>query len=161
MKTAYLSLGSNIGDREARLREAIEQLEAEEIQVVRRSATYETEPRDRPGQPWFLNMAVEVKTALFPRQLLARIQAIEASMGRRRDVPKGPRVIDIDILFFGNAVIDTDDLQIPHPRLAERRFVLEPMAEIAPDLRHPVTGKTVREMLRSTAAQNVRLIDGS
>lgn len=147
MKTAFLSLGSNIGDREAQLREALLRLESAGVRTVRRSSIHDTEPQDLRNQPWFLNVAVEVETDLSPLDLLARIHEIEAEMGRVRTVPKGPRTIDIDILFYADVVIDSSELEIPHPRLAQRRFVLEPMAEIAPDLRHPVTGKTVRKML--------------
>ena len=146
MKTAYLSLGSNIGDREACLRQALERLEAAGVRVARRSSIYETEPQDLRDQPWFLNMAVEVETELDPMQLLACIHKIESEMGRQRTIPKGPRTIDIDILFYGDSVIACSELEIPHPRLDRRRFVLEPLAEITPDLRHPITGKTVREM---------------
>lgn len=156
MKQAFLSLGSNVGDREANLHNALERIEAAGIHVLRRSSIYETEPQNLPDQPWFLNLVVEVETELFPRLLLARIQAIELGMGRRRDVPKGPRTIDIDILLFGDFVIATRELQVPHPRMAERRFVLEPLAELAPDLIHPETGKTVREMLSDTQAQVVK-----
>jgi len=156
MKTVYLSLGSNLGDREARLREAIERMESPEIRVLRRSKVFETEPQDLRDQPWFLNMAVEAQTSLFPMQLLARTQRIERDLGRRRLAPGGPRSIDIDILFYGNFVVRAADLQIPHPRLEQRRFVLEPLAELAPDLRHPATGKTVREMLAAVQCQIVR-----
>ncbi len=157
MKIAYLSLGSNIGDREARLREAIQLLEAAGVRVLRRSAIYETEPQDRRDQPWFFNMALEVETDLFPMQLLARTQKIERDMGRQRVVAKGPRTIDIDILFYGSSVIKTGQLEIPHPRLMERRFVLEPLAELVPDLRHPVANKTISELLPATKAQIVRV----
>ncbi len=152
MKTAYLSLGSNLGDRAASIERALELLGG----LVRRSAFYETEPRDLKAQPWFLNIAAEIETALFPRQLLARIARIEKDLGRRRDLDKGPRTIDIDILLFGRFVVDTPDLVIPHPRMHERRFVLEPLAELAPDLRHPVFKKTVREMLAKVKDQVVR-----
>ena len=156
MKNVFLSLGSNIGEREAQLAEAIQRLEAAGVQVVRKSSVYETEPQDLPDQPWFLNLVLEVETRLSPIQLLTTIQAIEESMGRKRDVPKGPRSIDIDILLYGVAIVDTEDLQIPHPRLAQRRFVLEPLAELAPDLQHPRTGLTVRELLRDVQDQRMR-----
>jgi 2-amino-4-hydroxy-6-hydroxymethyldihydropteridine diphosphokinase len=145
LKTAFLSLGSNLGDREALLNQAIERLQAAGVRTVRRSTIHETEPQDYRDQPWFLNMAVEVETDLAPLALLATIQQIEAEMGRQRTVPKGPRTIDIDILFYANLIIATPELEVPHPRLTERRFVLDPLSEIAPDLRHPVTGQSVRE----------------
>jgi 2-amino-4-hydroxy-6-hydroxymethyldihydropteridine diphosphokinase len=156
LKQAFLSLGSNMGDREAHLHEALEKLEAAGIHVLRRSSIYETEPQDLPHQPWFLNMVAEVESELFPKLLLARIQAIELGMGRWREVAKGPRPIDIDILLFGKFVISTRELEVPHPRMSERRFVLEPLAELAPDLCHPATGKTVREMLAGIHAQAVK-----
>jgi len=156
LKTAFLALGSNIGDREANLREAVDRLASEEIRVRRRSSLYETEPRELLDQPWFLNAVVEVETSLFPMQLLARVREIERQMGRRRVTPKGPRNIDIDILFYGRTVIATAELEVPHPRMAQRRFVLEPLAEIAPDFRHPVTGKTANEMLAALEPQGVR-----
>jgi len=159
LKTVYLSLGSNVGDRENNLREALERLEAERIHVLRRSSLYQTEPQNLRDQPWFLNAVVEAETELFPRQLLGCTQNIEREMGRRRGTPKGPRNIDIDILFYGRAVIDTLDLQTPHPRIAQRRFVLEPLAEIAPELRHPVSGKTARDMLATLEAQGIRRLN--
>jgi 2-amino-4-hydroxy-6-hydroxymethyldihydropteridine diphosphokinase len=156
LKTAYISLGSNLGDRHENLRKAIELLEAADIHVLRRSSLYQTEPQDLKAQPWFLNAVAEVETKLFPMQLLARIQNIERQLGRKRTVPKGPRTIDIDILLYGSFVIETIELQIPHPRFTERRFVLEPLLELAPDLRHPVTRRRVRELLAATAGQVVR-----
>jgi 2-amino-4-hydroxy-6-hydroxymethyldihydropteridine diphosphokinase len=104
----------------------------------------------------FLNLVVEAETALMPLQLLSRTLRIERELGRKRAVPKGPRTIDIDIVLYGSSVINAPELVVPHPRLAERRFVLEPLAELAPDLRHPVTRRTVREMLAGVAAQKVR-----
>jgi 2-amino-4-hydroxy-6-hydroxymethyldihydropteridine diphosphokinase len=145
-KTAYLSLGSNIGDREANLRAAIEKLK--ELGEVVVSSFYETEPLDFTAQPWFLNCAVAIRTELMPQLFLAKVQAIEQQMGRRRIQPKGPRNIDIDILLFGDSVVSTPELQIPHPAMHERRFVLEPLAEIAPEGRHPVLKKTVRDLLQ-------------
>ena len=157
-KTVYLSLGSNIGDRERNLRDAVELLAEPELRAVRVSSFYETAPLEVLDQPWFLNAVVEAETDLFPKQLLARVQRIEQALGRRRLKPKGPRTIDIDILLYGGAVIDADELQVPHPRLAERRFVLEPLAELAPNLHHPVTGRTVAEMLLAVARQQVRRV---
>ena len=156
MKTVYLSLGSNMGDRAAMLRQAVESLPGAGVEVVRTSSVYETEPVELRDQNWFLNMAVECRTGLFPLQLLRRLKKIEASLGRKRTVPKGPRTIDIDIVFYGRAVMGTPALEIPHPRFRERRFVLEPLAELAPDLRDPVTRRTVADLLEGTAGQNVR-----
>jgi len=155
MKTIYLSLGSNVGDRQANLRAAIERLRSE-LDVQRISPIYETEPVDFTDQRWFLNLAVEARTTLFPMRLLSRTQKIELALGRVRTAPKGPRTIDIDILLYGSAVIRTARLEIPHPRMAERRFVLAPLADLAPELRHPVTGRSVREMLESAPPQAVR-----
>jgi len=161
LKTAYLSLGSNQGDRQENLRRAAELLEAAGVRVLRQSSLYETEPRDFKDQPWFLNSVIEVETSHFPMQLLARIHKIERELGRKRTIPKGPRTIDIDILLYGTFVVETGDLQIPHARLAERRFVLEPLSELAPDLRHPTTRRSIREMLAGTAGQVVRRIEAS
>jgi 2-amino-4-hydroxy-6-hydroxymethyldihydropteridine diphosphokinase len=159
LKTAFLGLGSNLGDRESNLREAVQRLEAAEIRVLHRSSLYETAPQDLIDQPWFLNAVVEVESSLFPLQLLARIRQIERDMGRRRVTPKGPRNIDIDVLFYGRTVIATAELEVPHPRMAQRRFVLEPLAEIAPDLRHPLTGKTANEMMSALEPQGVRRLE--
>lgn len=158
MKTVYLSIGSNLGDRAAHLAAAVEALNAPGLTVLRASPIYETEPRDLPNQPWFLNQVLEATTSLFPRQLLLRTQKIERDLGRKSGIPKGPRVIDIDILLYGNSIIHTDALEVPHPRMAERRFVLEPLAELAPDLRHPKTLRTIRELLSAVTTQKVRHI---
>lgn len=159
MKTVYLALGSNVGERETHLASARAHIGAEDMRITRASAVYETEPRDVPDQSWFLNQVVEIETELFPKQLLSRVQKIERLMGRVVTRPKGPRTIDIDILFYGGAIVSTPGLEIPHARLTDRRFVLEPLAELAPDLRHPRTRQTVRELLARVAHQKVHKIE--
>jgi 2-amino-4-hydroxy-6-hydroxymethyldihydropteridine diphosphokinase len=146
----YLSLGSNLGDRAANLERAIEALSEIGVRVLRRSSIYETEPVDFLTQPWFLNCVIEAETSLEPRQLLEALQAIERKLGSRKLVPRGPRIIDLDVLFYETAAIHDDGLEIPHPRLAERRFVLVPLAELAPGLRHPVLRKSAAELLAVT-----------
>jgi 2-amino-4-hydroxy-6-hydroxymethyldihydropteridine diphosphokinase len=158
VKTIYLSLGSNVGDRERNLRLAIERLAGPDLRILRVSPVYETEPVDYTAQAWFLNLVVEAETGLFPLQLLSRAARIERALGRVRTVAKGPRTIDIDILLYGSAVVHAPALEIPHPRMSARRFVLAPLADLAPALRHPVTHKTVREMLDAAPAQSVRLL---
>jgi 2-amino-4-hydroxy-6-hydroxymethyldihydropteridine diphosphokinase len=155
-KTVYLSLGSNLGDRRANLRNAIAALNIPGIRVLRESPIYETEPVDYLNQAWFLNQVVEAETTLFPMQLLTRTARIERELGRVRTMPKGPRTLDIDILFYGTSVVDTKRLQIPHPRLTERRFVLVPLADLAPNFRHPITQKTIRELLFAAPPSTVR-----
>jgi 2-amino-4-hydroxy-6-hydroxymethyldihydropteridine diphosphokinase len=157
-KTIYLGLGSNIGDREANLTDAIRRLGASDLRVTRVSPLYETEPVDYTDQRWFLNLVVEAETTLFPLMLLSRIAKIEGELGRVRTVPKGPRTIDIDILIYDRAIVRTATLEIPHPRMAERRFVLAPLSDLAPDLVHPVTRQTIRRMLESAPPQLVRLL---
>ena len=152
--TVYLSLGSNLGRREANLQAAIAQLPP----VLRVSPIYETEPVDYTDQDWFLNLVVEAETDLSPTQLLDRTTAIEHALGRVRSTPKGPRTIDIDILLYGDAVVNTAALQIPHPRMGSRRFVLAPLADLAPDLLHPVTRRSILEMLEAAPAQDMRRI---
>ena len=158
-KIVYLGLGSNVGEREQNLQAAVDRLHSAELRITRVSSVYETEPQGMRNQRWFLNLVAEAETELFPRQLLGRIVKIERELGRRRMIENGPRTIDIDILFFGNAVVQTGELTIPHPRFAERRFVLAPMAELAPDLRDPGSSRTMRELLRETADQAVRPVD--
>jgi len=157
--TVYLSLGANVGDRLGNLNTAIERLR-NLGQVVSVSSFYETEPVEFTAQPWFVNCAVKLKTDKTPQQLLTDILELEQQMGRQRTQNKGPRVIDIDILLFGDSVLDTKDLTIPHPALHERRFVLEPLAEIAPDLQHQSLKQTVRKLRDSLpAGQVVRKIE--
>jgi 2-amino-4-hydroxy-6-hydroxymethyldihydropteridine diphosphokinase len=146
----YLSLGSNVGDRAQNLKAAIAALPDAGVSVRRVSALYETEPVDYLEQAWFLNCAVEGETELPAFELLRRLRAIESRMGSRKLIAKGPRLIDIDILVYGQETIDTPELQVPHPRMTLRRFVLVPLAEIAPGLRHPAWSGTVERILSET-----------
>ena len=150
MTGIYLSLGSNIGGRAENIARAIALLPAHGVRVVKRSALYEAEPVDFLAQGWFLNCVVEVETDLEPDELMRALLAIEQSMGRERVAPKGPRIIDMDILFLGPLVVREAELEIPHPRMAGRRFVLVPLAEIAPGALHPVLKKSVAELLAAT-----------
>jgi 2-amino-4-hydroxy-6-hydroxymethyldihydropteridine diphosphokinase len=146
--TAYLSLGSNVGDRDVNLRSAIEQL-SRVGRVVAVSLFYETEPMEVKAQAWFLNCVVEVETEKSAAELLDALLSIERAMGRERVQAKGPRNIDIDILLLGDAVIDEKGLKVPHPAMHQRRFVLAPLAEIAPDAIHPVFKRSARELLEA------------
>ncbi len=148
--TIYLSLGSNVGDRAAQIARAVELLAAAGLRVARQSALYATEPVDFSPQSWFLNCVLEAETELMPRQLLRALQEVERSLGRRRMVRRGPRTMDIDLLLYGTSVVRMADLEVPHPRMAERRFVLVPLAELSPSLRHPTLRKTVLELLAET-----------
>lgn len=154
MPPAFLSLGSNLGERETHLREAIARLKTAG-NVVAISSFYETEPVEVTDQPWFLNCAIELETSQNPLQSMQTALQIERQMGRVRDQSKGPRIIDIDLLLFGDAVVDTPELTIPHPAMHQRRFVLEPLAEIAPGVRHPVLRKTIKQLLQELPAGQV------
>jgi 2-amino-4-hydroxy-6-hydroxymethyldihydropteridine diphosphokinase len=155
VRTVYLSLGSNVGDRAANLARAIERLGDAGVRVARRSSLYATEPVDFRPQSWFLNCAVEAETELMPRQLLRAVQSVELGLGRRHMVERGPRTMDIDILLYGSSVVRAAELELPHPRMALRRFVLVPLAELAPHLQHPILHKTILELLAGTPDRSV------
>jgi len=157
----FLGLGSNIGRRAASLARARRRLERAGVEILRASSLYETEPVDCVDQPWFLNQVLEVRTALDPAALLRLAKSIEAGMKRVPTAPKGPRTIDIDILLAGDLVVDTPELAVPHPRLHLRNFVLVPLAELAPEARHPVLGRTAAELLAASADTSRVLKAGS
>ncbi len=153
MTVVYLGLGSNIGDRKAHLRKAVDELQSRDLRLRRVSGIYETEPVGLREQRWFLNQVAEFETELHPLQLLRRTRRVETRLGRKRDLVNGPRTIDIDILLYGDAIVQTPELKVPHPRYRERRFVLEPLAELNASLKDPQTGRTVAEMLTAISGQ--------
>jgi 2-amino-4-hydroxy-6-hydroxymethyldihydropteridine diphosphokinase len=147
--TIYLSIGSNVGDRAANLRQAIAALEPSGIRIVRQSSFYETEPVDYLEQAWFLNCVVQAETILSASALLLELRSIESRLGSSKPFAKGPRLLDMDILLYGNQTVATPELQVPHPRMTQRRFVLEPLAEIAPQLKHPLWLSNIDDLLAS------------
>ena len=154
-KKVYLSLGSNIGDREKNLRSAMNELPHAGVAITRVSSFYETEPVDLREQPWFLNCAVEAETHFDPFMLLQALREIETKMGSKKLVAKGPRLIDMDILLYGSEAIDSPELQVPHPLMHLRRFVLVPLAEIAPEAMHPALKMTATQLLERTPDRSV------
>jgi 2-amino-4-hydroxy-6-hydroxymethyldihydropteridine diphosphokinase len=161
IRIAYLSIGSNLGDRVATLRSALDELSRAGIPVARTSPVYETEPIGCPEQPWFLNMAAAVQTDMPPRALLSCCLDIEARHGRIRPFPGAPRTLDLDILLIENLILDEPDLTIPHPRMTQRRFVLVPLSDIAPEAFHPVSKEAIRSLLASCpdASKVVRYLE--
>ncbi len=161
MSDVYLSLGSNLGVRETHLNNALERLQKKGIRPVRLSSFYETEPVDVTDQPDFLNLVCQVSTKLDPFQLLSACRQVESEMQRLREVNKGPRNIDIDIILYNQRIIDQPRLTIPHPHWSQRNFVLIPLQEIAPDLRDPATGHSIQELIaRSPDQARVTLVTG-
>jgi len=147
MTTVYIALGSNVGDREHNLREALRFLGEAGIRILKISSIYETEPVDYLDQAWFFNAVLEAQTDLPALDLLNKLRAIESAMGSKKPFANGPRLIDLDILLYGNDTIATPELQVPHPRMLQRRFVLVPLAEIAPSLHHPSWPAKASELL--------------
>ena len=161
-KLIYLSLGSNLGDREAMIARAVEELARAGVKPLRLSSLYATEPVGFLAQPWFLNCALKAQTELTPRQLLRVVQQVEKDLGRERITPGGPRTIDIDILLYGSSVIRASGLEVPHPRMGERRFVLVPLCELEPGLRLPRSKRSVTDLLAGTVDRSeVRLWSGT
>ena len=155
MPRAYLSLGSNLGDRKSTLKGALNQLKRRGIHILQVSSLYETEPQEFVEQPWFLNAVAEIETSLSGETLLDLLKEIEREQGRRRgegQVPKGPRIIDIDIVLFGDLVVNGPGLTIPHPGMLKRRFVLEPLLEVAPTVAHPKTGEALATYMSDVGA---------
>jgi 2-amino-4-hydroxy-6-hydroxymethyldihydropteridine diphosphokinase len=150
MITVYIALGTNIGEREANVLQALRLLPESGVHIRRVSSIYETEPVDYLDQEWFLNAVLEAETELDALDLLSALRVIEARMGSKKAFAKGPRKIDLDILLYGNETIDTPELQVPHPRMLERKFVLIPLAEIAPNLRHPGWKSGVAHLLAAS-----------
>ena len=157
MHTIYLGLGSNLGDRAGNLRAAVEAL-APEIEVLDQSALYETPPWGVEDQPAFLNMALKAQTGLTPDALREHVKQIEAEVGRIPSYHWGPRLIDIDILLYGDSIVDTPDLVIPHPQMHKRPFVLVPLVSIAPDAIHPLLGYSIRELVRHVDTSGISVV---
>ncbi|KAF0133604.1 MAG: 2-amino-4-hydroxy-6-hydroxymethyldihydropteridine pyrophosphokinase [Candidatus Saganbacteria bacterium] len=160
LQNVYLGLGSNVGDREEYIEQAVFLLgKIKEIEVIKRSSNQESEAEGVKDQPSFINAALQIKTELSPHKLLEEIHTIESALGREREIEWGPRTIDIDILLYGNKVISEDDIQIPHPSMHERLFVLKPLKEIAPNLMHPVLEKNIEDLYEERKNEAVEKYD--
>lgn len=155
MEDVFIGLGSNLGNRRENLRYALTELKKQGIQIAKVSAVYETEPWGVKEQPPFLNLVLQCKTVLKPLELLRRLKEIERTVGRKETFRWGPRVIDLDILYYGKSIINEPELVVPHPHLKQRAFVLKPLSDIAPDFKDPVTGLSVAEMLDSVSTDGV------
>jgi 2-amino-4-hydroxy-6-hydroxymethyldihydropteridine diphosphokinase len=157
LSTAYISIGSNLGDRLEYMREAIRKMrQSKEIEIRKASSVYETQPTDYKDQPWFLNMVLEFETVLEPLNLLELLLGIENQMGRKRSQRYAPRNIDLDLLLYEDMVLNSDKLTLPHPRMHQRRFVLVPLAEIAPTIVHPLLKKSVERLLGDLSTDSVQ-----
>ncbi|NOX19921.1 MAG: 2-amino-4-hydroxy-6-hydroxymethyldihydropteridine diphosphokinase [Nitrospirae bacterium] len=154
MVDVYIGVGSNLGDRLSNCKKAIKELSRNALKILKVSTVYESKPWGVTEQPAFLNLVVYGQTKLTPYELLGRLKGIESTLGREETYRWGPRVIDLDILFYGDQIINGKELIVPHPYLTERIFVLKPLSEIAPELRHPLTGKTVLEYLNDVEKEN-------
>ena len=162
MVQVYVALGTNVGEREANLHRALQLLREAGVRINKTSSVYETEPLEYRDQPWFLNAVAEAETELSAIELLRKMRGIERSMGSKKAFAKGPRLIDLDLLLYGDETIATEELQVPHPRMLERNFVLVPLVEIAADLRHPSWPAPARELLsRSIDPSEVRRRPGA
>jgi 2-amino-4-hydroxy-6-hydroxymethyldihydropteridine diphosphokinase len=158
MSKIYLGLGTNLGDTESNLEQALNFL-SEKITIIKKSSLYETEPVGFKDQPWFLNMVVEAETGLAPEDLLYFTQSIEKQMKRVKTIVNGPRIIDIDILLYGNERVKTENLVIPHPRMTQRAFVMVPLYEISPEL--IISGKSVKDIMVNFSGEKIRKLSSS
>ncbi len=148
MSKVYISVGSNLGDREENIKEVIKLIDNHPlIKIIKISPIYETEPVGFKDQDWFLNLVIELETSLLPQELLAILEEIEIKLGKKIERKWGPRTIDLDILLYDDIILDLPELQIPHKLMHERAFVLIPLAQIAPNVKHPMLNKTIKELL--------------